>query len=185
MSELDPDIIPEAWDNALLGTTITPGLITLSQGGRVLKWDAKPGLGQSGATTKLTGIEAGEFEMTIEFWDGVLGTSAAEQRTHWETQCLPLLKEAESGKFAIEFYHPAVSEPPMNVRSVVPKKIGMYEQDKQTGVWKVTCSMLAYGKPKPASGTPKASKAALPAPLDPNEKKIAQLTQQLKELNDS
>lgn len=185
MSELDPDLVPEAWDNALVGDTITPGICTISQGGRVLKWDKKPGFGVNGATTKLTGIEAGEFEMRVDFYDGVLGMTAAEQRTMWEEQILPKLQEAESGKVAIEFYHPAASEAPSFIRAVVPEKVGWLEQDKSDGHWFVVCKFSTFNKPKPATGTPKkAKKADSDQPLDANQKKIDQLTDELKKLNE-
>jgi hypothetical protein len=186
MSDPDPDLFPQAWDFALIAGISTTGVCTITQGGRVLKWDKKPGFGSAGATTKLTGIDPGEFQMRLEFFDGFQGITAAEARTFWEETMLPVLKKAEDGKQAIEFYHPAVSGAPMFCTQVVPQKVGIYEQDGN-GTWSVTVSFLQYGKPKPAVGAPKgAAKKSPPQPqvLDENEKRIQDLTKQLKTLAD-
>lgn len=182
MSEIDPDIIPDLWDFCLIGGHSTSGICEITQGGRVLKWEKKAGFGSAGATTKLTGIEPGEFQIKISFYDKVFGQTAKEQRDYHEQTILPLLKEAEAGKKSLDFYHPAVSEPPMSCTAVVPQKVGIYEQDSN-GLWTVTISMLQYLKPKPAVGAPAgAKKKQQPAALDENEKRIQELTKQLKEL---
>lgn len=182
MSDLDPALVPDAWDTALIGPAITPGVCVITQGGRQLKWDKKAGYGTAGATTKLTGIEPSTFTMKVTFYEGINGLTSAQQRAAWESDILPQLVEAESGKKAIQFYHPAVSEPPCSIHAVVPEDVGTYEQDGD-GAWSVTVKFLEFKKPKPAAGTPKAAKPKnAPAALDENEKRIADLTKQLKEL---
>lgn len=178
---VDPDIIPEAWDFALIGGEATPGLCKVSQGGRVFKWDKKPGFGSAGVTTKLTGIEPGTFTTTFMFYDGVTGDTATVQRDRWELVILPILKQAETGKTAIPFYHPAVSGPPMNISAAVPEHIGILEQD-DAGVWSVVVKWSEFGKPKAASGTPKAAKTKGATAKSENEKQIEALTKELKEL---
>lgn len=183
MSGIDPDLIPEAWDFAIIAGHSTPGLCTISQGGRTLKWEKKAAFGKAGATTKLTGIEPGEFQLTIRFYDEP-GVTAIESRAFYEQVTLPALQEAESGKKALDFYHPAVSEPPCNIVAIVPQKLGIYEQDSD-GTWSVTHSLLQYGKPKAAVGAPSGSGKKKPqkeTALDENEKKIAALTKELKGL---
>lgn len=183
MANIDPDMVPDMWDIALIGPTYTPGIAKISPGAALkIKWDKKPATGTSGATTKLTGEEVNEFTLTVKFWPGVNGQSGFEQRFKWENEILPLLKEAKKGKSAISFYHPAVSDEPMNVQAVVPEEIGVYEQD-DAGVWSVSVKLIEFRPPKPATGSPKgAKKKPGDTPLDENEKKIAALTKQLKEL---
>lgn len=179
--DIDPELVPDAWDIALIGPYGTPGLVELSQGGVKLKWDKKPGFGTAIGTTKLTGIQPGEFTLKIRFVNGVLGFTSAQQRFFYETQILPLIETAKTGKQAIPFYHPAVSEPPMRITAVVPEEIGIYEQDND-GVWSVTIKFSQFGKPKAAAGTPKS--AAGKTVLDANEQKIKELTADLKALAD-
>lgn len=180
---VDPDVIPEAWDFALIGGEATPGLCKISQGGRAFKWDKKPGFGSAGATTKLTGIEAGTFTMTISFYDGVTGDSATTQRDRWELVFLPMLKQAETGKTAIPFYHPAVSGPPMGIKAAVPEHVGILEQD-DAGTWSVVVKWSEFGKPKAAAGTPTAAKTKGATAKTENEKQIEALTKELKSLAD-
>lgn len=183
MSELDPDIYPEAWDNALIGDKITPGICIISGGARNLQYDKGKGYGTSGATTKFVGADLTEFDLKIIFVDGVFGLSAVEQRAQYEAEILPQYKACEDGKTALYFYHPAVSEPPINVTAVVPKKIGQYEREGD--VWVVKTTFTNFSPPKPAAGTPKGAKkkpAGGGEPLDENQKQIEALKKELASL---
>lgn len=169
----DPDVVPAAWDQALIGSLGTPGLCTISGASRLLKWDVAEGTGTSDGPTKLKGGRRAPFKMRLHFLDGVRGESGADQRYRWQTEFLPILKQAETGKVAIEFYHPAVSADPIGVTAVVPSEIGQLVQDSD-GSWSVTVEFTPFVKPKPASGKPSQAtkKNQQPSAADQAEKEL-------------
>lgn len=152
----DPELASLAWDYAMLDGLVSPGIAVVAKGARKVKWDAKPGAGASGATSKFMGDELTAFDLTLQFVEGVRGESAFEQRYRYQTEIVPRLELAATGKNAIEFYYPSISEPPINVRAVVPTEIGALEFVGD--FWQVTISMLQYRKPVAASGKPKGAK---------------------------
>jgi hypothetical protein len=158
----DPELAEIAWAFAVIGGVATPGLCEISAGARVLKWDAAKGYGTSGATTKFVGADLSKFTLKISFYDRVFGLSSFEQRLKWFDEIVPILKTAESGKTAIEFYHPAVSDDPINVRAVVPEKIHQLVQEGE--LWTVRVDFVQYVKAKPAAGKPAASAKKNQAP---------------------
>jgi hypothetical protein len=183
MTAVDPDIIPELYDFAMIAGHATPGLCQISQGGKVLKWDSKPGFGQDGATIKLTGIEPGEFDMKLIFYHVQDGVPGWDSRNLYLTQILPELESTADGKKAVDFYHPLVSEPPMNVTAVTVKKFGVLEQDGD-GTWSVTHKLMRWYPPKKAGGAPNGAKKKDKKEdvLDENQKRIEELTKELKEV---
>lgn len=185
MTWIDPDRFPEAWEQAIIGGVPTLGLATVSGGAYVLGWDAKKGTAKSGASTVFTGRELSECTLKITFADGAQGLSAEDQINQWDEQIVPILTQSENGKTAVDFYHPSVSEPPIELTSVVVKEIGQI-QVQGDGLRTVEVKLLKYVKPKPApAGKPSGSASKSPgAPTakDAMDQQIEDLTGQVKEL---
>lgn len=155
MATPDPQLVPAAWDMAVLDGKIMPGLAEILDGGsRVLGWDEAKGYGTSGAAIKFTGAKLTKFTLRLSFYEGVRGLSGYEQRFEYFETFVPLLQKCESGKLALSFYHPAVSEPPQNVTVIVPEELGALKQTGD-GLWYVDLKLTEFRAPKPAVGTPK------------------------------
>lgn len=173
----DPELAHLAWDYAQLDSLVTPGLASVSKGARKIKWDNGKPAGSSGATSKYVGDELTAFDLTLRFVEGVRGESAFEQRYRYQTEIVPRLELAAQGKNAIDFYYPSISEPPINVRAVVPTEIGALEFADD--FWQVTISFQQYRKPVAASGKPGgAKKSNKPKP----DAEIDALTLELQQL---
>lgn len=183
MATPDPQLVPAAWDMAVLDNRIMPGLAeVLDGGGRVLGWDEAKGYGTSGAAKKFTGAKLTVFTLRLSFWEGVRGLSGYEQRFEYLEEFVPLLQKCETGKVALPFYHPAVSEPPQNVTVIVPEEIGRLQQT-DAGLWFVDLKLSDFRAPKPAVGTPKKSGGAAKATAkDEADKQIDDLSSKLKKL---
>lgn len=154
---IDPSTDPDAWDYAVLGGIPTPGLCIIKGASKVLGWDKRKGQGTSGASTVYTGDELTEFSMRLELYPGVRGLDLRTQLDVIDQELLPVLAAASSGKSAVDFYHPAVADPPVDVRAVVPVDLGQLEQEGDLWTW--TVKFLQFKKPKPAIGKPSASKS--------------------------
>jgi hypothetical protein len=181
MAMPDPELAHLAWDYALIDGLVTPGLAVVTKASRKIKWDDAKGAGTSGATSKFVGDELSEFDLTLQFVDGVRGETAFEQRYRYQEQIVPRLELAALGKQACDFYYPSVSEPPVNVRACVPTEIGAIEFAGD--FWQVVISFKQYRKPKPASGTPSGTKKTkAPTAKDAQDLEIEALTAQWKAL---
>ena len=178
----------QAWDLALIGGVPTPGIATVSGAERVVKWDERDGKGADGASTFFEGAQLTKFTLTLSFADGVNGETIDEQIDRYQTFIVPVLEQGTSGKTALDFYYPSISEAPINVRSVVPDAIGQLAQDAN-GAWSVAIKLIQYVKPKAVkSGKPKNSaqkdagkKTSTPV-ADEWDGKIKSLSDQLKAL---
>lgn len=155
---VDPELNPDAWDYAILSGIPTPGICKISNGAKVLNWDERKGYGTSGAASVFTGDKLARFVMRIEFYDGVRGLSSSDARLVWEQELLPVLEAASDGKTAIDFYHPSVSEKPVDVRAAVPEEIGQLTQEGD--LWTVEVKFLQFRKPQPKIGKPTGSTAS-------------------------
>lgn len=179
----DPEVLPRLWDSAVIGGVKTPGLCAVKGSGREIGWDEAKGTGSTGAVTRYTGDPLQKFEANWRFADGVGGLTAVEQRARWNAEVIPQLEKAFTGKTALDFYHPAVSEPPYGVRAAVPQNIGYLTDDGE--VFSITVKFLEFRKPKPAVGKPK-SAAAKPGQQttakDAADKEIEALMKQVKAL---
>ena len=60
-----PYIHDESYSTLLLGSAISPGVVTLSGHDRYKKWDTKEAKGQSGATSQLNGDPIGQFDASF------------------------------------------------------------------------------------------------------------------------
>lgn len=184
MAAIDFELDPTTWDIAVIAGHGTPGHISISGGEVVWNWDAKAGTGKSGATTIFTGQDLTEITVTLTFADGIRGLTAIEQRREFFTVIVPILEKTSDGKTALDFYHPAVSEPPINLTAVVCKTIGQLEVE-DNGLSRISFKLLKYVKPKPKPvGKPAGAKTSADksSAKDDVDKEIEELTKQLKEL---
>ncbi len=173
----NPILQPELWDVAQLGGVSTPGIAEVTGAALVRSWDVRKGYGTSGATTVYTGDQPAKFSLKLTFW-------LADQVDAYNDQIVPLLEAAPKGaKKALDFYHPAASERPQNIRAVVVEDVGQLVQSGD-GLWTVEIKLLQYRAPKAAIGKPAGAagnKATTPAP-SAADNMIAKLTDQLKKL---
>lgn len=186
MTWIDPDRNPEAWDQALIAGSPCLGLSTITGGDYELGWDAKQGTGKADATTIATGKKLSECTLRLTFADGAQGLTAEDQLLWYTQQLVPLLMESEQAKKSLDFYHPQVSEPPININSVVVKKITPV-QTSEDGLRWVEISLLQYRKPKAAQvGKPSGSKSkaapnAEPTAMDAQDIQIADIVGEIQE----
>src|SRR5690606_10736930 len=137
---------------------------------------------KTGASTIYTGKDLSDCVLKIVFADGAQGLSASDQISQFLDQIVPILQTSENGKTAIDFYHPSVSEPPINLISVVVKSISQLDVQPD-GLKSVTVELIQYRKPKAAAvGKPSGSAAKSPEPptaKDAQDIQQDQLTMQL------
>ena len=167
---------PGSWDWIILAGKPLPGIPRIVGASDPRKWDVRAGYGTSGATTVFTGTDIKEFSIEIEMWD-------PDQVDYWNDTIVPILEDSRKGKTALDFYAPACSEPPINIRSIVvtdPTQLTV-EDD---GTITTSIKVMKYAKPKPAVGKPASSKKSTDQPTaqDAQDKEIAALTAQLKDL---
>ncbi|MCB9584549.1 MAG: hypothetical protein H6718_04095 [Polyangiaceae bacterium] len=184
-SYIDPDLNPEAYDQAIIGGVPTLGIATVSGGKYSLAWDAKKGTAKTGASTVFTGKDLSECTLKLTFADGAQGLSQADQISQFVEQIVPILQTSATGKQAVDFFHPSVSLEPINLTSVVVKTIGQIEM-QDNGLKSVSIELIQYVKPKPARvGKPSGSASKTPAgstAQDAMDREIEQLTEEVKEL---
>ncbi len=153
----DPGLAPDGWNIAFIAGELTPGIVSIEGEGLKLKWDDAKGTGTSGATSKFVGRDISKFTMKVTFVEGYFGMTEFEQRLKWSEVIIPLMSTAFEGKTALDFYHPAVSEPPIDIRSVDIEHIRPMRKDSDTGFWSVSVDFKRYARPKPGLGTPSGS----------------------------
>lgn len=185
----DPIRAAVAWDFAFISSVVTPGLAEVTGFGRPAKWDIRKGSGTAGAATVFTGEDPTKGKLRIVFFEGTDqrgNVNSFEQRLMFFDELCPILEKSYTGKTALDFYHPACSDPPYNVTTVVIENIGQLERVDDTGLYAVTIDLLRYTKPKPAAGKPKAQakKNQQPTAEDAADKEIQALLKQFKELAD-
>jgi hypothetical protein len=164
---------PQLWDTARIGGVITPGQVEITGGVSPRKWDVWGGYGLSGAATVFTGIDIKDFGMRIMMWE-------AEQYDQYMATIVPLLDLPPRGTRpkALSFFHPAVSLPPLRIRSVGIKEPGQpYQDDK--GLWWVDIKLIPYQQPKPGLAKPIAADDTKPKPQDKLGEKILALTDEI------
>ncbi len=174
---INPLVTPNAYDVIRLGGVISEGQAEVTNGASPRKIDVRKGNGLSGATTVFTGIDIKAFNVRLTFWD--------QAQIEWYGSIFaPLLALPPSGKSpkSLDFYHPLVSEPPINIRAVLVENVTQLLQTGD-GIWTVDISLMPFRPPKPALAKPAAAaKKDAPKPQDANDKLIERLTKQVDEL---
>ncbi len=165
----------ELYNQLELGPLESPGKLTLSGHDREIEWDVKTGSGTSGGTTTRKGMKPQEFTATFYLVkDEGQGIDDFEA---WD-EFAALLFSTISGKTpkALDIYHPDLAR--NDIKSVVLKSMGGMVHDGKGGAT-VVVKLLEYKPPKPAGGTPDASRTRIDDSKDPNQaakNELARLT---------
>src|SRR4051794_31094852 len=114
---------PAAYDSFLLGGVRSSGLVDFYDGSSPRKIDVRRGYGLTGATTVFTGIDIKPFRAVLRFWE-------ASQIDQYNTELVPLLAVPPFGKRprALSFFYPLLSDPPLDVKSVLVNDVTQLEQ---------------------------------------------------------
>ncbi len=134
-------LYPELYTRIILGTTPSPGVVTLSGHDRAENWDTQQPKGESGASNKLNGRGIGTFQALFELAD-------QEEIDAWES-FQRLIESTTSGPTptALPVYHPDLA---LNGYTEVCKsKIGGLKRDPKGGA-SVLVEFVEYRPPAPA-----------------------------------
>jgi hypothetical protein len=150
----------DLYDQILLATTWSPGVVKLSGHDRKVDWDIKVAPGQKGATMTRKAEQPVEF--TASFYlvrDVGLGL---DEFAEWD-EFAKLIESTVAGKTpkALVIYHPDLAR--VGITSVVKGTIGGMKHDDKGGAT-VDVKFIEYRPPQKATGSPKAS----PKKKDPN-----------------
>lgn len=164
----------------LLGTTLSPGVVTLTGHDRKEKWDIKDAKGQDGASTSLQGKPIGQFTASFYLVDD--GSPGENDFDAWDS-FQRLIESTTNGPkpVALSIYHPDLAR--NGFTSVVMSSISGMKYDARGGAT-VVVEFIEFRPPKPkpaAKASPKSSGQAQtlsntdegtrqpPPPPDPNE----------------
>ena len=150
---MTPYTHPTLYSKMVLGTKVSPGVLTLSGHNRELNWDVKQADGEEGESTLLKGKKAGEFQARFDMTD-------EEYDEDWPA-FQRLIERTTNGPSpeAIAVYHPALAA--NHFTEVVNNGIGGVVFDGKGGCF-VLVKFREFLPPKPK---PPAAPAA--APSDP------------------
>jgi len=167
----------------VLGTTRSPGVVTLSGHDRTKNWDIKPAKGSTGASTTLNGDPIGQFSATFYLVDDSTGDFDFNDFTDWD-DFQRVIESTTSGPtpFALPIYHPDLAR--NRITEVTSAGVGGMVRDALGGA-SVTVKFLEYRPAKKkrasspqgknASAAANAKGAGKPAPPDPNAAAKAEL----------
>lgn len=150
-----PYDFPEAYSRIILGTTPSPGTVTLTAVGRPKNWNIQRAKGSTGASTSLEGDDPGEF--TADFY--LADDSDGSQFNDWEV-FQRLLESTVNGPTpkALPVYHPDLAR--AGYSEVTLKGISGPVHDGRGGAT-YTVQFLEFLPPKPKP--PRKPKAAPPS----------------------
>lgn len=151
---------PDLYDQILLGTTWSPGVVTLSGHDRKVDWDIKVAPGQKGATMTRKAEQPVEFSASFYLVRDVgLGL---DEFAEWD-EFAKLIDSTVAAKVpkALVIYHPDLAR--NGISKVVKGTIGGMTHDGKGGAT-VVVKFQEYRPPQKATGSPKTS----PPKKDPN-----------------
>jgi hypothetical protein len=158
VSSLNPTLNPidaeDLYDKLLVGSTFSPGFVTIAGHDRAHGWDVKQASGSGGASTEYKGEEITEFTATFKLVkDDAFGI---DEFVEWDA-FQPILEKTLQTKVpqAIPIYHPDLIRNGITVVSV--KKIGGMVHSGD-GSATVTVTFLEFRPPKKKGGAPTAKK---------------------------
>lgn len=179
-----PYDFPDEYGSIILGTTKSPGTVTLTGLGRPKNWNVKKAKGSTGASTTLEGDDPGEFTATFYIVDDTDGA----QFDAWES-FQRLIESTTNGPKpkALPIYHPDLAR--AGFAEVTNGGVMGPVHDGRGGVT-YTVKFLEYkpAKPKPAR-KPSAAAATddggeygppLPDPNREAKERLANLVEQAK-----
>jgi hypothetical protein len=179
-----PNQYPDLYASIVLGTAVSPGVVTLSGHDRELAWDTESAKDQTGASSKYNGEQVGEFQASFYL-------ASADDQIAWPA-FLRVVRSTISGPVpkALPIYHPDLAE--NGYTEVCAKSIGGRVRDPRGGVTVLVVFIeFRPPKPKPAKaaasgggGTGGGSGASNPSggsEYDPNAERKAELEALLEE----
>ena len=166
MNEFD---FPELYSSIILGTTPSPGQVTLSGHERKEAWDVKSAKGQDGATTSLNGKPIGRFKAKFSLLKDYGADD--DQFARWD-EFQRLIESTTNGPkpTALPIYHPDLAR--NGYTEVTNGGVGGLTHDGKGGAT-VEVEFLEYRPPKPkppkkATSKPSQSTAGTAEPNKPN-----------------
>lgn len=174
----NPFLTPALFDTFQLAGVRSPGQCEVEGGHSPRKWDVWRGFGLSGATTVFTGIDIDKFTIHLALWN------AAEYDAYFR-DLVPLLEIPPRGKRpkALSFYHPSVSEPPLNFHSVGVVDVTQPRRVDDLGLWGVDIFLIPHTTAKPAIAKPIAADDGKPKAEDEYDRILLQQQEQIRELS--
>ena len=156
-------------DSIVLGTTRSPGVVTLSGHDRNKDWDIKAAVGSTGATSSLKGDPIGQFQASFYLADDGYAAEGDDDFTRWDA-FQKLIESTTNGPkpIALPIYHPDLAR--NHFTEVVSGGIGGRLHDGKGGCT-VVVKFLEFRPPKPKAPAKAAGKNAAPgAPGAPGAK---------------
>ena len=160
---MNPYDAPEVFAVIVLGTTVSPGKVTLSGHNRVPKWDEQAAKGSSGATTKLEDPKPpGKFTASFFLAD-------ADEVDAWDADFQPVLLSTFMGPspLALPVYHPDLAA--NDFTEVVCRSIGGKVRDR-TGGTTIAVELGEYCPPKPKPTRSAGGDRRTPQPFAPHSR---------------
>lgn len=178
LEALSPSTCPELYQSIMLGTAVSPGVVTLSGHDREQNWDIQAAKGSTGASTKLNGKPIGQFTATFFLADtDDLAAWAEFKRVSESTINGPT-------PVALPVYHPDLAA--NGFTEVVQASMGGMQRDERGGST-VSVKYIEYAPPKPKRAARATSRASAPGgaggataeapdPLAAQRRELAELT---------
>lgn len=142
---MNPHDDPDDYRCIVLGTMVSPGIVTLSGHDRIPKWDNKEAKGQEGASCTLSGLPIGTFAASFflcrDDYEGINDFDA------WD-EFQKLIESTTNGPVpkALQIYHPDLARNAFT--EVVNAGIGGMIHDKSGGAT-VIVKFQEYRPPRP------------------------------------
>jgi len=171
-----PADFPLQYTSIVLGSTLSPGTVTLSGHDRMKNWDVQTAKGTTGGSDKLNGDAPGTF--TATFYLAGDGSEDPGQRDDFELwdEFQKLIESTTNGKKpkALPIYHPDLLR--NNFSDVCNAGISGMVHDGKGGAT-VTVKFIEYkpAKPKPTAKATAGNAASAQGVPDPNALAKAQL----------
>ena len=153
MANPNPLENPEAFHSAIVAANVWPGDVLMGDEAAIDRtWKEEKASGSSGAGITFDGEGLAEFPVVFRAWN-------VEHFRAWDEVFFPLLLAAPEGKNAkaLDFY--SAKTAPLNIASVVVKKLPAMSTLDDKGLWGWKVVFKQYREPKPAGGKPNGSKS--------------------------
>lgn len=175
-----PYTCPDLFKSLILGTTFSPGVVTISNHDRVKEWDVQAAKGSTGASSKRNGDPVGKFTATFFLAGDENDDDGKNDFIRWE-EFQRLLESIVDGTTSntLPVYHPDLAQNHFTEVSVA--NIGGITRDALGGAT-VVVQFIEYKPPKKkpvAKAQPKAagstSATSKPDPNAQRKKEVAAL----------
>lgn len=162
------------YTSIVLGSTLSPGTVTLSGHDRPKNWDVQVAKGTAGASDKLNGDAPGTFTATFYLaGDGSEAPGELDDFEQWES-FQKLIESTTNGKKpkALPIYHPDLLR--NHFTDVCNAGISGMVHDGKGGAT-VVVKFIEFKPPKPKPAAPMIAGNPVTAAPDPNAARKAQL----------